>query len=263
VPNVLDRDIFAIPRTIDDPAVCYFYHTMEIPTHGLVQGEWDLRPGVDNYLGGVDFKGKRVLEIGTASGFLCFHMESRGAEVVAYDLSEDQAWDIVPYQGADIAQAVMDYKAHIRKLNNGYWFAHKRFNSKAQVAYGSVYAIPEQIGPVDISVFGAVLLHVRDPFLALQNALRLTRQTVIVTDVMPRAYLFLKLVRPVTGDYMRFVPKCTTRTPWETWWGLSPEVITRFIGVLGFEKVAMKFHTQRFCDGRRVRFFTVIGHRTR
>src|SRR5262245_36618662 len=77
---------YAVPRTVTDPADCYFYHTMEIPGHGLVEGEWDLRPGVEAYLGGIDFRGKRVLEVGTASGFLCFQMEARGAEVVAFDL---------------------------------------------------------------------------------------------------------------------------------------------------------------------------------
>ncbi|HEY4442105.1 MAG TPA: hypothetical protein VGN14_16725, partial [Candidatus Elarobacter sp.] len=65
---------------------CYFYHTMELPGVGTVEGEWDLRTGVDAYLGGEELRGKRVLEIGTASGFLCFAMERRGAEVIGYDL---------------------------------------------------------------------------------------------------------------------------------------------------------------------------------
>jgi SAM-dependent methyltransferase len=254
-------DVFSSPRAVDDPKDCYFYHTMDIPTHGLVKGEWDLRAGVREYLGGVEFKGKRVLEIGTASGFLCFHMESQGAEVVAYDLSEEQPWDIVPYEGVDVSKLIEDRKKHIRKLNNGFWFAHGRLKSRAKVVYGSVYSIPREIGSVDISVLGSVLLHVRDPFLALQNALRLTRQTVIVTDVMPRAYFFLKLIRKITGDCMRFAPRHTLKAPFETWWTLSPELITRFIGVLGFEKVEVRFHTQLFNTGRR-RLFTVIGHRT-
>ena len=53
---------------------------MEIPGHGLVTGQWDLRGGVDDYLGKVAFAGQRVLEIGPASGFLTFEMEKRGAE---------------------------------------------------------------------------------------------------------------------------------------------------------------------------------------
>src|SRR5262249_7054365 len=82
---------------------CYFYHTMEIPGHGLVEGEWDLRAAADAYLGGVDFRGRRVLEIGTASGFLCFTMERRGAEVVAFDLSPEHAPDLIPSPDTDPA----------------------------------------------------------------------------------------------------------------------------------------------------------------
>lgn len=39
----MDESIWAKPRhdiRIED---CYFYQTMDIPGHGLVQGEWDLR----------------------------------------------------------------------------------------------------------------------------------------------------------------------------------------------------------------------------
>ena len=87
--------VYAEPRTVTDLEECYFYHSMEIPGYGLVEGPWDLRGGVDDYLGGVDLRDKRVLEIGTASGFLCFTMEGRGAEVVASDLSDDHSWDVI------------------------------------------------------------------------------------------------------------------------------------------------------------------------
>ena len=95
--------VYAEPRSVTDLEDCYFYHSMEIPGYGLVEGPWDLRGGVDDYLGGVDLRDKRVLEIGTASGFLCFTMEGRGAEVVAYDLSHEQSWDVVPYAQYDHA----------------------------------------------------------------------------------------------------------------------------------------------------------------
>jgi len=62
--------IFADPVKVADTGDCYFYHTVELPSHGVINGDWDLRRGVDNYLGNVAFAGQRVLEIGPASGFL-------------------------------------------------------------------------------------------------------------------------------------------------------------------------------------------------
>ncbi len=51
-------EIFAEPLKVDDVADCYFYHTMELPGHGVINGEWDLRAGVDDYLGKVEFAGQ-------------------------------------------------------------------------------------------------------------------------------------------------------------------------------------------------------------
>jgi hypothetical protein len=58
-----DHKIFADPLKVEDVGDCYFYHTMEIPGYGLLRGDWDLRRGVDDYLGNVEFTGKRVLEL--------------------------------------------------------------------------------------------------------------------------------------------------------------------------------------------------------
>ena len=71
---------YAEPRTVTSLDDCYFYHTVEIPGHSVVTGEWDLRPGLDAYLGHFDFAGKRVLDVGAASGILSFHVERQGAE---------------------------------------------------------------------------------------------------------------------------------------------------------------------------------------
>jgi hypothetical protein len=254
---------------------------MDIPGYGLMEGEWDLRDGVEEYLGGVDFKGRRVLELGTASGFLCFSMEKKGADVVAHDLSEEQSWDIVPYCNSDYAQVLSLRKSHIRRLNNGYWLSHRAFGSQAKVVYGSVYHIPEQIGKVDIATLGSILNHLRDPFLALENALRLTKKTVLITDVVPRlrwlhVSSFLAplarvlermhfptgLIRRLAKPSMQFSPDYRTREPKETWWRLLAEIIIEFIGVLGFEDASIRYHYQNF-RGQRRKLYTIVGHRTK
>jgi SAM-dependent methyltransferase len=267
-----NSDPYAIPRSVTDIKDCAFYHTVEIPGQGLMQGFFDLREGAADYLGNVDFKNKRVLELGTASGFLCFYMESKGAEVVAYDLSENDLWDIVPHATADYEKYVRERREGAGKLNNGFWFSHRVFHSKARMVHGTVYTIPREIGMVDISTFGSILLHVRDPFLALQNALRLTKETVIITDVfngIPARILgrlnipapLPNLPNPFKSPLMKFVPDNRQPSHADTWWLLSPEVVRRMISVLGFEKSDISYHWQRF-GKTRMRLYTIVGHRT-
>jgi hypothetical protein len=63
----------------------------------LGPGPVDLRGKADEYLGHYYFAGKRVLEVGPASGFFSFELEKRGAEIVVVDVGDERAWDFVPY----------------------------------------------------------------------------------------------------------------------------------------------------------------------
>ena len=86
-----DTSLYAEPRTVTDLEECYFYHSMEIPGYGLVEGPWDLRGGVDDYLGRVDLRGKRVLEVGTFTGYGALWMAlslPADGRVVTCDVSE-------------------------------------------------------------------------------------------------------------------------------------------------------------------------------
>jgi hypothetical protein len=252
---------YADPRTVTELEECYFYHSMEIPGYGLVEGPWDLRGGVDDYLGGVELRDKRVLEIGTASGFLCFTMEGRGAEVVAYDLSEHQPWDVVPYAQYDHESFDADRREHLRKLNNGWWLAHRAFESSAKVVYGTVYEIPEEIGRVELATYGNVLRHFRDPFLALERGLRLTTESVIVTENPSLRYSLPQMAASLLKPNMAFLPNFERVQPRESWWHFTPAVIRKMLGVLGFEDTSVRYHVQRFA-GRRKPLFTVVGRRT-
>jgi SAM-dependent methyltransferase len=254
---------YAEPQTVTDLGACYFYHTMDLPGHGRVDGEWDLRDGVRAYLGAVDLRGQRVLEVGTASGFVCFAMEQWGAEVVALDLSPAQTADIVPFARADVEQASRDHQEHVQKLNNAFWLCHRLLGSRARVVYGTAYALPEGIGPVDVATFGCVLLHLRDPFLALANVARLTRQTMIITEpLVVRSWLKRFFLRNIAGPALLFFPQFRTATPLTTWWVLTAKVLENWLGVLGFEDTRVSYHRQRF-HGRDVQLFTVVGQRTR
>ena len=241
---------------------CYFYHTTDIPGHGRVDGEWDLASGIEAYLGHVDVAGRSVLDVGAATGFLTFHMERAGAKVTSYDLSPDQAWDIVPLSGIDAAAHVTIRRQHIGAINNGYWFCHRAHASAARLAHGTVYAMDAELGPVDISVFGSILLHLRDPFLALHNAARLTTQTMIVADILPGAHPLSRWTSRLLGRAQLFKPRFARNGPWETWWNLPPALVVEFLGVLGFEKSVVTYHSQPL-QGRAMPMYTVVGTRTK
>jgi len=243
-------------RTVNSLEECYFYHTMDVPGYGSVEGEWDLRDAMDAYLGHYNFAGKRVIDVGAASGSLSFHVERQGAQVVSYDLSDEYDWDIVPFTVNDNDAARVDRRAHIRRINNGYWLCHEAFGSQAQMVNGDVYNIPAEIGPVDVAIFGSILLHLRDPFLALENGARLAQEAMIVADVSPYSRLasrFLK--RP------RFMPRAD-RPDWITdgWFRLPPLLIKEYLGILGFGNTTLSWGSYRYRD-RMVPIYTIIGRR--
>jgi SAM-dependent methyltransferase len=252
--------LYAEPRDVRDLADCFFYHTMDLPGAGVVYGEWDLRKGFDEYIGGVNVGGKRVLDVGTASGFACFALEQRGATVVAFDLSPRERWDIVPYGGVVDAAYANERQLLCQRLGNGFWFAHRALGSSARLVTGTVYAIPREIGPFDVAVLGCILLHLRDPFLALQSALATTTETAVVVDLLPPGY---EEGGRDDGDErpgLWFLPDGARRTPLETWWALSPDIVVRWLGVLGFGDFEVSFHRQPTPEGHAT-LFTVVGHR--
>lgn len=246
--------IYAEPRHVTDPSSCYFYHTLDLPG-GTVPGTWDLRAGLDAYLGQVDVTGRRVLDVGAASGGLTFALEARGAEVISYDLADDGEWDLVPFAaGPQPHEYRADHQQMLARLHRSFWYAHRALASSARVVYGSVYAIPEAIGPVDVAVYGSILLHLRDPFLALQQGARLAREAVVVTEVLR--------CQPVatTEPYLGFLPDPATLEPRDTWWDLRPELVTRMLAVLGFPAATVTYHAQPY-EGRPIELFTVVARR--
>lgn len=264
---------YAHPRSVKGVADCLFYHTMDLPGVGLVEGPWDLRRAPGEYLGHLDVAGKRALDVGTASGFLAFEMERRGAEVVAYDLSDSSGgWDLVPFAGRSSPAQVAERSEGIGRINNGFWLAHAALGSRVRVAYGSIYDLSSQIGTVQVSVLGAVLLHLRDPFLALQRVLEVTSESVVVTEPAGRAARALgrlptRVSRLVASSTLLpaklgFLPHPGRALPDETWWTLTPWAVSRMLAVLGFELASVSFHSQLY-QGRPCPMYTVVGCRAK
>jgi SAM-dependent methyltransferase len=234
---------------------CHFYHVMEVPGEPILGGQFDLREGVDDYLGHISLARRRILEIGPASGFLTFHMEAQGATIVAVELGSDAEWDIVPHAGLDLATIRAERQTIMEELRNGFWWAHKRLASAAQVHYGDVYALPEELGRFDVAVMAAVLRHTRDPLLIVENCARHADRIVITEMYMPE----------LDGEPVARLVPARESPAWDTWWDFNPGFLARFLGVLGFDEITVDYHEQRFLadgDARQVPFFTIVAGRS-
>jgi len=248
---VTGANIFASPLKVEDVAECYFYHTIELPGHGVIEGrDWDLRAGVDEYLGQVDFTGQRVLEIGPASGFLTFEMEKRGADVVSVEVTAEHGWDFVPYPAEKLQEVFGPRRVVMQQLKNSYWFSHAAHQSKAKVYYGDVYNLTDARGQFDIAVMGAVLLHCRDPLRIVEQCGRIAKVLVITDMFYP----------DLEGRPVCHLAPSPQNFLWHTWWHFSTQFFTQFLNVMGFSSCDVSRHQQPH-RGKPYTLFTVVGRR--
>jgi len=243
--SVTMQQLYEQARKVGSVSDCNFYQTTEIPGVGVVEGQWDLRDNVDAYLGGYDFTGKRVLEIGPATGFLTFHMEKTAHEVVAVELPMNRDfWNAVPYEKLGLArredgawtEAEKQFFEHIGRIRNGFWYCHEQFGSRAKVYNGSSEDLPSALGEFDAVLLAAVLLHARSPVSILESCARRVRGSVIITEMFC----------PELGEG----PVCSLvptegNDAWDTWWRFTPRFFTQFLEVLGFTEHQVTFHRQQ------------------
>src|SRR5256714_8471510 len=145
------KSLFAEPRFVDAVEDCFFYHTMELPGLGVVHAQWDLRGRFDDYVGGVSVAGKTILDVGTATGFLSFESEKRGASrVVSFDLSDPRQQPFIPFKDKPYYRDYESFMSHraleVEKWKNAYWLCHRLLQSKAEVFYGDVNRLPPALG---------------------------------------------------------------------------------------------------------------------
>lgn len=226
---------YATPLKIAGPEDgCRFYHWMDLPYfpsvtgYVTVPGAWDLRGRFSEYLGGVDVRGKSVLDVGTASGWISFEAEKHGAaQVVGLDMADDVEPQYVPYiryEDRDRPPAPSSDGTPVvpPSTRRGYWLAHSRFNSAAKVVYGNVYKVGDHISGADIVVVGQILVHQRDPLEALLHCARVADDTLIITEGSFESSEPLMKFGGVNGNYY-------------SWFLLSSQMYVEYLRILGFE----------------------------
>ena len=131
-------------------------HQIRLPDGWVTPGKWP--PLFEEYgLTEVDFKEKRVIDIGCLDGQYSFYAERQGAsEVVAIDINEEQF-------GKQLFTG--------QNWSYGFLYAHKQFNSKVKYVFPySVYDLsPSSFGQFDVVLFLGVIYHLVHPVLSLER----------------------------------------------------------------------------------------------
>ncbi len=239
-----------------------WYHATDLPDGTVLPGVWDLRGHETDYLGGVDLAGTRVLELGPATGYLTYFMERMGAEVVAFEAGFDVPIDVLPLGGRDLPEerlAVM--QGTIDRNHDGWWHLHRVFGSSAKFVQGNIYDMPADLGTFDVTVVGAILLHLREPWGALQQAARRTTGTMIVTEPLQDD------LEPPESNIMRFSPSAEHHLT--NWWSIYPGAVVSMLSRLGFGDTTTTMHSQHHhlahdiaADAMDQAMYTVVGRRT-
>lgn len=231
-----------------------FYHTMTLPGGEIVDGEWDFRGCMDEYLGHTDFSGKRVLEIGPASGLFTFEMERRGAEVTCVELGEEYTGDIVPHNTIDPHAANSERAALLNSVFNSFWYCHEAFHSRAAVYHGDARRLPSFPHSFQIGLIGAVLLHASDALGILMNCAKNVTDRMIVIDLW--SPWMADLDRPMA----RFVPDAENRIA-HIWWELSPTLIEKVLGVQGFRTTSVQQFQGLHLNQKYYTFYALVAER--
>lgn len=218
---------------------CTFYHSIDLPGIGLQLGNWDLRGGYDDYLGGRDFSGERVLDIGTANGALAFEIERRGAsEVVGFDLDEGLAFDCrVPTPEEALAEA----RDRIARVKNAFWLGHHLLASNVKVVYGHAGALPAELGRFDAVVMGNILQHLQDPVGAVLQAARRSDH-LIITEA--------DWMRNVVADDFVGMLMFDLPNPF-SWYQVKPGLLCNLLGRWGFVDQQLNWHDQLMLQNAR------------
>ena len=139
----------------------------------------------------------------------------------------------------------------------------RAFRSRAKVFYGDIYALPEQLGPFDIVILGAILEHLSDPIRALSSESRVAGSMIVInTDVLE------------TEDRIARFDGDASRPDFDyVFWTYSLGTYRHVLRMLGFETIRYtqlppqstgrhpSSHRNRSAADRRIRYAVRLGFR--
>jgi tRNA (mo5U34)-methyltransferase len=249
----------ATARGLGDVSRYYWYHTVDLGEGLVTPGLHDYRSSIDEFHFPEDLTGKKVLDVGSATGFFSFEFERRGADVVSVEGPSLDDVDRFPHQA--LTQTVPklaamtaghtlyseeDFAAVFRAadadadadafyhyfLDGPLRLCHKALGSRVERRYASVYDIPQtELGAdeFDVVFLGDLLLHTMHPLTALAAVAPLCRDTLVISQHMPAGFGSRPAMLYVGGD--------RPGTDHSTWWYPNFACFQQILTKLGFRDV--------------------------
>jgi len=155
----------------------HFYHAFDLSNGLHVPGDWDISHDVSRYRL-PDLRGKRVLDIGPASGWFSFYFEKLGADVTVVETRGYGDFDVygedryTGAQGRPADRTIDGRDIWFGPVSGSFWAMHDMLNSKVKFVNGRIYEVGPDLlpEPFDLVFVGALLPHLRDPIGALRAA---------------------------------------------------------------------------------------------
>jgi SAM-dependent methyltransferase len=184
-----------------------WYHSIELPGGRAVPGVVSLealRARIGRYPIPQDLRGKRVLDVGAATGWNSFELERRGAEVVAVDCVEFREFLTArELLGSRVEYRILD----VDELS------------------------PAILGRFDSVLFFGVLYHLRHPLLGLEKICALTRETAFVES----------FVTDGDGCSLEFYETEELGGQIDNWYGPTAKCLGALCRSAGFARVELEY----------------------
>jgi tRNA (mo5U34)-methyltransferase len=205
-----------------------WYHTIELPDGTATPGYFDTRAAPSHVVWPHSLRGGRCLDVGTFDGFWAFEMERRGAgEVVAIDVDDPTRLDW-PYDRRRSGPVAISETGAGR--GPGFREVAALLNSKVQRVVRSVYDLdPAVDGRFEVVLCGTLLLHLRDPVMALERMREVCAGSLVLVEEIDES-LELLAGRIPTG---RLHPEH------DQWWRLNSAGICQAVRMAGFQVTAV------------------------
>jgi tRNA (mo5U34)-methyltransferase len=193
------------------------YHSLELNDGAVIPGiisVEQLRARLDLWPLPPDLRGKRVLDIGAASGWNSFECERRGAEVVAIDYVE------------------YDEFVTVKKLRG----------SKVEYVIAEMEEITaERFGTFDYVLFFGVLYHLRHPLIGLENVCAVTRGVAFVESFV------IDDAPDPSRTYMEFYETDELGGQIDNWCGPTANCLLAMTRAAGFPRAEFLYVENRRC----------------